>query len=256
VIPRSSLAGLLLAALAAAWFLWHRAHAPDPAEPEADRAAREAEPPPPDVTAGQSEPPAPGAPPAPTPSAPSGPVPETTPGDGKGAPSEVPPGPEVLWRDGETERRSYVDLTLLAEWGGTERVRDLVPGAEAVRSDANFRLWRLPPGEVAKDVVQRLGDTTGVHAVLRDGPLPTDPVRALTGRVAVRFDAAFGEAAVEPWVRARGYEVVRRLSFDPAWWLLAVPSRGLEVLDLVEALVALPEVEDAAPDWWVDRRQR
>lgn len=191
-------------------------------------------------------------------------VPEV-PGDPKPSGKELPRAPDAelerfVWHDGATERSAWLDPHAVADHDPSASSRAALlaraPGAEELAgSDAEVRLWRLPPsGPRSTDLCRALrtaAEAGRFSPIFHATPDGESPRSSLPGGVIASFSTEWTIESAERWLAARGLAIERRLDLAHPTFVVGSPP-GLAALELANELFDAPEVRWAEPDWWIE----
>lgn len=156
-------------------------------------------------------------------------------------------------------RQVWTDPTLVAEIGsaaasaaGTSSSLAAVPGLTPVVSPwRGVRLWRLPAGQTAQQVIAALrsaGNGTFVP-VFREAPDSRAPMRLLGQELIVTFPPGWDGARVAQWARQESLTVVRQMPVGVQTYLLRSSQSGAQLLGLVQRLEHAGTVQAVHPNW-------
>jgi hypothetical protein len=181
-------------------------------------------------------------------------------------PAARPPAPApaasgaVAWWNGSRWSEAVEDPALLAEWtprsaqpSWLSRQTDVVAGPAA--AERGFTVWRLREGATRSSVLSRApaGPAPVTGRVFRDGPLGDGRLRALTGRVLVRFAPGLLAADVARLEALHGLTLVRRQHGPGDVRVYRLDPPGPSPLDVAKSLLSEGGVLHAEPDWWTGR---
>jgi len=164
------------------------------------------------------------------------------------------PGDATYWYDGERRREIAIDPEVVVEYEPTdeslESIRTALPDAEPVSRSGRARLWRVPASASNGSVVEALAAARpGGHfaPVYLDKPTRAGAVRAVTGRIIVKFAGATSDAEARAWAEERGLAFERRL---PLVEPVHVFRTGDDPIEVANEIHESGDVVSAQPDWW------
>jgi hypothetical protein len=175
-------------------------------------------------------------------------------------PGTRPPAAERLtasltWSEAGQERRLWIEPELLLAFGADQT--DLgarVPGARLQsKLGPTVRLWRLPPGVAANELLPSLADAPELALALRYGPGSSGPLVGLPGGVLLTLADGADPVAVEAALGAAGETVLARWELEKGGLLHLAGPGGPDCLRQMERLAGFPGIAVATPNLWIER---
>jgi len=170
--------------------------------------------------------------------------------------AERPLHDTLSWYDGARKRRIWVDPEVLVETEPGDRGGDLVrrhaPGAAELPGSRRARRWRLASGDGdSRETARALAEADPrcrFSPAFHDAASDRSDMRALTGRILVRFRDEWSEEDVSAWIAARGFLSSRKLPIGRHVRVLEAGS-GLDALETANRIHETEDVIWCSPEW-------
>lgn len=161
----------------------------------------------------------------------------------------------VTWYEDGVRQEARLVPGLVAEFGrGASSAgggRQKLSSGAIVLETPNMRIFKPTVNVQQKTALPLSANQSPVFST----GVGAGPLRALPGGVIVTFKGERSEAAMRAWSEANGLEFEKKLPVTTVSMALLKTAPGLPSLEMANRVRELPDVAEAEPNWWTEKRR-